>query len=205
MNKTAQFMQKLEQAGCTEQMINQVVNSKDNELAIRITQFLCGHYELVKKELFQTGQVVTLRAFNGPTSLLFSTDKTGKDKQLHTDGFSQLISEVSHIDVSELKVQTLTLTESMNRNEICEAVGSEHKLAFKSKAEALRVLGDTITDKYRDRKATIVYYFEAGVLYRTGCYWGWNSEDNWWYCDACCADKYNLIAGNRVRYPVTES
>lgn len=159
-----------------------------------------GSYEIVKKQNLHKGNVITLPAANGPISLLFIENKIGKDKQYHWGNFKKLISEVPHIELPEMKVQSFTLKESMNDFEIRDELGGNDKLCFKSKAEALRALGSTMTDAYRDGKATIVYYLdEEGELCYAYCYW--SADNGWWYCGADRANVSRWDAGRCVLYP----
>jgi hypothetical protein len=160
-----------------------------------------GSYEIVNK-LILKGNVIILAAANGPVSFLFSENKTGKDKQHHWDKFNDLISEVPHIELPEMKVQPFTIRKKMSDFEIRNELGGNDKLCFKSKAESLRVLGSTTTDAYRDGKANIVYYLdEEGELSYSYC--GWDAGGAKWYCGAYRADVSYWDVGDRVLTPAT--
>lgn len=167
-----------------------------------LRQLALGNYELVKKKNLQKGDIITLHAVNDPTSILFSTSKTGRDKQYHSDSFKKLISEVLHIEVPEMNVQIFSLRKKMNDFEIRNELGGNDKLCFASKALAIRALGSTTTDAYRDSKPTIVYYMdEDGELCCADCYL--NSGNAKWHCYAGRASDGRWFVGSRVAYPST--
>ena len=165
-------------------------------------QLVQGNYELVKKSILEKRDIIMLAEFNGPISTLFSTNKTGKN-QYHTDDFKELIAKVPHIEVPEMRVKTFTLKKKMNDFEIGNELGDNERLAFTSKAEALRVLGSTITDDYRDGRASIVFYLDiSGELCYAIC--SWSGVNTLWVCDAYRrAFAPRWVAGNRILYPET--
>lgn len=193
-------------AGLTIDLFQKIRNDKtflsqiswfNNLPEVERKQLSQGSYELVKKQGLIKGNVITLAAANGPISLLFSESKTGRDKQSHLDDFKELISKVPHIEVPEMKVQPFTLKKSMNNFEIRDELGGNDNLCFKSKAEALRAVGSTMTDTYRDGKATIVYYLgEEGELCSAQC--RWSIENSWWICDAYLAGGSRWRVDRRV-------
>ncbi len=134
---------------------------------------------------------------------MFSENKIRrKDGQWHSGNFEKLISEVPHIELPEMKIQSFTLRERMNDFEICDELGGNDKLCFNSKAEALRALGSTMTDEYRDCKTNIVYFLnEKGGLCYAFCRWFTGRGE--WNCLASHADGRRWLVGGRVFYPAT--
>ena len=147
-------------------------------------------------------KVTVLPALSCITSDLFNLKKTGSDKQYHGDNFKALIAGTPNIETPEMKVQIYTLEKAMNDFEIRDTLGGNEKFAYKSKAEALRVLAVTMTDEYRDGKSNIVYYLVAGGLRYVNC--RWDAGLARWDCNDDAASTATWYAGRRVFYFATD-
>jgi len=180
LNKTSQVMQKFAQAGLTEELINQIINSPGNQMA-----------QMMMAPVLDTPSgIKTLDFFNTANN------------QYQTDCFIQVLAKANPqlrvVDPKNLK--TIITNGKQKCFDLRKQIG-EKNLA-QSETEALEILTSTMTDNHKDGKANIVYYLDAtGELCYVFCYWFVDG----WFCRALRASSVSWRAGFRVFYAATES